>query len=230
VRVGLADDSQLFRDGLASLLQASGIEVVLRAGTGRELAEHADAGSLDVAVLDVRMPPTFTEEGLDTADALRLHHPTVAVLVLSTYAETAYASRLFRRGAAGRGYLLKDAVNDPQALRVALERLNSGGTVLDGSIVDRLMAGTRRREPLQALTDTQRTVLSMIAQGDEDDEIGRTLGLSAAATQVAVTSTLGILGIRREPGRERVVSVMSWLRAETPLVTILPPMQGRNRD
>jgi DNA-binding NarL/FixJ family response regulator len=234
VRVGLADDSQLFRDGLMALLEASGVEVVLQAGTGAELLRWVDLVSLDVVVLDIRMPPTFTEEGLDAADALRRDHPELGVLVLSTYAETTYAVRTFRQGAAGRGYLLKDAVNDPGALRSALERLQAGGSVLDQSIVQRLMTGTRRRESLAALTVEQRTILRLVAEGYDDVGIGEVVdsgtGTGGQAVvpvpvpvqrqvqvpiQVRIDDALKALGIAPGPAEHRLMALISWLRSES---------------
>jgi DNA-binding NarL/FixJ family response regulator len=217
VRVGLADDSPLFRDGLAVLLEAAGIDVVVQVGTGHDLLAAAASVALDAAVVDIRMPPTFTEEGLDAADALRTSRPGVAVLVLSTYAETAYAMRTFRRGSARRGYLLKDAVNDPKTLRTALERLRAGGSVLDPSIVERLMAGTRRREPLSALTPDQRAIVRMITEGSAVDAIAQALAVDEPAARAQIEDTLRTLGITLEdPGRP-LVSVLSWLRSDSPL-------------
>jgi DNA-binding NarL/FixJ family response regulator len=214
VRVGLADDSRLFRAGLAALLEASGIQIVLQVGTGQELMDQVGAADLDAVVVDIRMPPTFTEEGLDAADLLRVSHPAVAVLVLSTYAETAYAARVLRYGAAGRGYLLKDALDDPRALRRALERLYAGGSVLDPSIVQRLMGGTRRREPLSSLSSRQRTIVRMLAEGHDDDAIAAAVNVGWASIGADIDETLDALGIQVPESQSRLLNVVSWLRAE----------------
>jgi DNA-binding NarL/FixJ family response regulator len=210
VRIGLADDSQVFRDSLSALLQASGAEVVLQVGTGRELIEQAPEAELDVVVVDIRMPPTFTEEGLDAADQLRLNQPGLAVLVLSTYAETTYAMRVFRNGSAGRGYLLKDGAAHPSALRDALNRLNTGGSVLDSSIVDRLMTGSRRREVLGELTARQRIILAMVAQGCSNDVIAGVIHVDPV--QPEIDDVLKTLGIELADPPNRLLSVVSWLR------------------
>jgi DNA-binding NarL/FixJ family response regulator len=214
VRVGLADDSELFREGLAALLNASGIQVVLQVGSGRELLDQVGAAALDAAVIDIRMPPTFSEEGLDTADALGRSHPDLAVLVLSTYAETAYAVRVFRQGSARRGYLLKDALDHPEALRDALERLRNGGSVLDRSIVQRLISSNRCQTALAALTACRRGIVHLIAEGRTQDEIAVELGLDAATTQHEVAAALGQLGIRSGPESDRLVDVLTWLRSD----------------
>jgi DNA-binding NarL/FixJ family response regulator len=217
VRVALADDSELFREGLGALLEASGIEVVAQVGSGNELVARLDdvaAAAIDAVIMDIRMPPTFTEEGLNTADGLRLTHPRVAVLVLSTYAETAYAMRAFRHGAAGRGYLLKDAVNDPALLRAGLERLHAGGSILDSSIVDRLMAGSRRRGPLAALSDRQRLILQMVAEGSPDALVAKVVGIPEELVKNQVEDIFRTLGISTEDPGQRLVSVVSWLRSD----------------
>jgi DNA-binding NarL/FixJ family response regulator len=214
VRVGLADDSELFRSGLAALLSASGVRVVLQVGSGRELLDRADLSQLDAVIVDIRMPPTFTEEGLDAADQLGLSHPRLAVLVLSTYAETAYAVRVFQHGSARRGYLLKDALDHPEALRDALERLRAGGSVLDGSIVRRLMGSTRCSEAFDRLTGRQRSILRLVAQGYAEVHLAAALELDEAATRVQIDAALGELGIRCDDPSERMTRLLSWLRSE----------------
>jgi DNA-binding NarL/FixJ family response regulator len=213
VRVGLADDSELFRSGLAALLNASGIEVVLQAGSGQELLHRVGAGGLDAVVLDIRMPPTFTEEGLDTADELGRAHPGLAVLVLSTYAETAYAGRVFQRGSARRGYLLKDALERPQALRADLERLCRGGAVLDRSIVERLMRGTRSRAALERLTGRQRGILHLVAQGYADADVAASVEFDQPVTAADIDAVLAELGVEPGDASERLIRVLSWLRS-----------------
>jgi DNA-binding NarL/FixJ family response regulator len=214
VRVGLADDSELFRRAMAGLLTASGADVVLQAGSGRELLDQLDqlgSNQLDLAVLDVRMPPTFTEEGLDTAAELGRSHPGLAVLLVSTYAETAYAIRIFQRGSARRGYLLKEALDRPE-LRRALERLHTGGSVLDPAIVLRLIGSPRCQEALTRLTARQRQILPLLAQGYRDAEIAEALGLDEIVIQNDIGTALGELGIEESP--DRLLAVLTWLRAQ----------------
>ena len=214
MRVALADDSELFRTGLAALLNASGIQVVLQAGSGHELLDQLSTDRLDAVILDIRMPPTFGEEGLDTADELGVLHPDLAVLVLSTYAETAYAARVFHRGSARRGYLLKDALGDPDALRRALERLRGGGAVLDRSIVQRLMSSTRRKDALGKLTGRQRKILHLLAQGYPDADIAQAVELDELATRGDIGITLRELGILLHDHSDRLIAVLTWLRSE----------------
>jgi DNA-binding NarL/FixJ family response regulator len=214
VRVGLADDSELFRSGLAALLNASGLQVVLQVGSGRELLDRVALARLDAAVIDIRMPPTFSDEGLETADELAESHPDLAVLVLSTYAETAYAVRVFQRGSARRGYLLKDALDHPEALRAALERLSGGGSVLDRSIVERLMSSTRCRGALARLTSRQRNIMNLLAQGYADEDIAIAVELDQPATRADIDAALGELGIPTDDQSDRLISVLSWLRSE----------------
>ncbi len=214
MRIGLADDSALFRDGLASLLSASGLQVVLQVASGADLLKEVEPRALDAVVLDIRMPPTFGEEGLDTADALRLRHPTLAVLVLSTYAETAYAVRVFQHGGARRGYLLKDNLDHPPALRAALERLQAGGSVLDSTIVERLMKSTRRKDELGALTEAQRTLLHLLTQGYDDGEIAAAMKLDLPTARRQIDASLRELGIDLSEGSSRPAALLSWLRCE----------------
>ena len=185
----------MFGGGLAALLNASGSEVVREVGSGRELLEQVAPCRLDAAVVDIRMPPTYTEEGLDAADQLGVSHPEIAVLVLSTYAETAYAVRVFQHGAARRGYLLKDSLDRPEALRDALQRLCAGGSVLDASIVRRLMSSTRRKDALGALTDRQRQIVQLLAQGYDRAGIAAAIRLDEPSTALDIAAALRTLGI-----------------------------------
>jgi DNA-binding NarL/FixJ family response regulator len=156
VRVALADDSALFRNGLALLLQAAGVTVVASVASGADLelslsGRDGDGLDLDAVVVDIRMPPTYTDEGLVTARAVRRDHPRVGVLVLSTYVEAAYAVRLLQDGAAGVGYLLKDRVDDVATLLDALQRVAAGGSVVDPDVVAELVRRPRR-DPIADLS------------------------------------------------------------------------------
>jgi DNA-binding NarL/FixJ family response regulator len=213
VRVGLAEDSPLFRDGLALMLAAAGLDVVLQAGSGQELLAMLPGTPVDVVVVDIRMPPTFSEEGLDTADLLAARHPGLAVLVLSTYDESIYAARIFRHGGRGRGYLLKDSLPDPASVRSALERLAGGGSILDPVIVTRLMINSWRQPLLQGLTPGQRTLLTLVAQGQADADIARAVQQDERGTAREVGGLLAGLGIDVD-GTDRLPSVLAWLRSE----------------
>jgi DNA-binding NarL/FixJ family response regulator len=214
VRIGLADDSELFRAAMVGLLTAMGEQVVLQVGSGGELLDRLATVRLDLAILDVRMPPTFTEEGLDTAAELGRRHPGLAVLVVSTYAETAYAVRVFQGGSGRRGYLLKDSLDQPEALRTGLERLRAGGAVLDASIVQRLLAGSRCQDALSRLTDRQRRIVPLLAQGYSDPEIAGALDLDGPAAREDIRTALRTGGIAAEAGVDRVVAVLTWLRSQ----------------
>jgi DNA-binding NarL/FixJ family response regulator len=153
MRVAVADDSALFRQGLALLLNDQGIEVTAQASTGSEMLARINTDPPDVAIVDIRMPPTFTDEGLAIVTRIREKHPNVGILVLSTYAETPYAIHLLQGGARGTGYLLKDHVADAQALVEALQRVASGETVIDPDIATTLVAQQRRASQLDPLTE-----------------------------------------------------------------------------
>jgi DNA-binding NarL/FixJ family response regulator len=223
MRVAIADDSALFRAGLSMLLESSGIVVTSQAPTGDELLTQVAHDPPDVAILDIRMPPTFTEEGLDTAYALGQRHPDVGVLVLSTYAETAYAERLFRDGAAGRGYMLKDRVDNLDALNDALKRLHSGEPVMDSMVVDRLMGRSRHRSTLDALSERERAVLQQMAEGRSNAGIGAALHLSPRTVETHVAGIFTRLGFAASTDdNRRVLAVLSWLRDIRPPPTARP--------
>lgn len=214
MRVGLAEDSALFRDGLAVMLAAAGLDVVLEVASGQELLAALPSTHLDVVVVDIRMPPTFSEEGLDTADALGVDHPGVAVLVLSTYDESIFAARIFRRSGKGRGYLLKDSLPSPASLRSALERLVAGGSILDPVIVTRLMINSWRQPALRALTPPKRSLLTLVAQGLADPDIALAVHQDGSSTTKDVAGLLAELGIDVGDGSDRLPAVLAWLRSE----------------
>jgi DNA-binding NarL/FixJ family response regulator len=216
MRVAVADDSALFRQGLALLLGDQGIEVTAQTAHGQQLLAAVNADPPDVAILDIRMPPTFTDEGLATAAQLRRFHPRVAVLMLSTYAETPYAVRLLQGGARGAGYLLKDRVTDAAALVDALHRLAAGETVVDPDIVTTLVAQQRRVSQLDLLTDREREVLRLLAEGRSNSGIGRVLHLSPKTVEAHVASVFTKLGLSDDPhDNRRVLAVLAWLRSTT---------------
>jgi DNA-binding NarL/FixJ family response regulator len=213
VRVAICDDSFLFRQGLALLLTGAGIEVTVQAVCGTDLLVAVDADTPDVAIIDIRMPPTFTEEGLDTAAELHRRHPYVGVLLLSAYAETPYARRLFEAGAAGRGYLLKDHVDDVVTLRDALERVQRGESVMDPTIVDRLMGRADKRRTLDALTPRERSVLQLMAEGRSNAGIAAALYLSSKSVERYIATIFQKLDLPNgTDDNRRVLAVISWLR------------------
>jgi DNA-binding NarL/FixJ family response regulator len=223
VRVAIADDSSLFRGGLKLLLGQVGIDVCLEAGTGEqlltELSGFCDPALADerpdVAIVDLRMPPSFSNEGLEAASALRDRHPDIGVLILSTYTETAYAAELFEQGAAGRGYMLKDRVEDVSALADALARLADGESVMDSSIVDGLIGRGRRRDALASLTGREQQVLQRMAEGRSNAGIAAVLKLSSKTVENYAASIFVKLQIPAgSDDNRRVLAVLSWLRAK----------------
>ena len=213
MRIALADDSALFREGLATLLRASGVEVVAQAASGAELLEAVAGDPPDAVVLDLRMPPTFTDEGLVTAEELRSRFPDVGVLVLSTYAEIAYAARLLAAGTGHVGYLLKDRVEDSGALRDALARIVAGGSVVDADIVRRLLGRQRTSTAVDQLTARERDVLRLMAEGRSNQSIGKELYLSAKTVETHIAQVFAKLGLPPSShDNRRVLAVLTWLR------------------
>jgi DNA-binding NarL/FixJ family response regulator len=217
VRVALADDSALFRTGLAMMLTAAGIEVVTQAENGKVLLAAVAADPPDAVLLDIRMPPTFTDEGLVVARQLRERHPAVGILVLSTYAQTSYAIRLLGDGMPGLGYLLKDRVDDIAMLRDALRRVINGESVVDTEIVGRLLQRRNRVRELERLSERERDVLRLMAEGRSNAGIGQQLHLTAKTVESHVSAVFLRLGLHAAPNENRrVLAVLAWLRAAPP--------------
>jgi DNA-binding NarL/FixJ family response regulator len=214
MRIALADDSALFRRGLATLLSSSGLEVTAEEPTGADLLPKVDLDPPDAVILDIRMAPTFGEEGLAAAEELRRRHPTLGILVLSTYSETSYATRLLGAvGSYGVGYLVKDRVADPQALCSALERIVAGECVVDPEIIARLLARQRIRSQLDSLTERERDVLRLMAEGRSNSRIGRELFVSAKTVEAHVASVFTKLGLHpTSDDNRRILAVLTWLR------------------
>jgi DNA-binding NarL/FixJ family response regulator len=213
MRVVIADDALLVRSGLAALLGGEGIEIVGQAADAGSLLEQVEATSPDAVVVDIRMPPTHTDEGLVAARAIRERHPQVAVLVLSQYVEASYALRLLEEDPAGTGYLLKDRILDPSALTDALRRLMAGECIVDQSIVARLLARARQGSPLDRLTTREREVLALMAEGGSNRAICEVLVLSPKTVETHVRRIFAKLGLMDVPdGHRRVLAVLEHLR------------------
>jgi DNA-binding NarL/FixJ family response regulator len=213
LRIALADDSALFRDGLTSLLESQGMVVTVAASSGAELLAAVGADPPDVAILDVRMPPTFTDEGIRTAVALRERHPRTAVLVLTTYLEASLAAELLRSGTRGTGYLLKDRVDSVSTLVDVLARLRAGESVIDPEIIGRLLAHQRSRSILDRLSPREGAVLGLIAEGHSNAGIGRRLHLSTKTVESNIASIFLKLDMPPNPDENRrVLAVLTLLR------------------
>jgi DNA-binding NarL/FixJ family response regulator len=213
VRVVIADDSVLFREGLARLLEDAGIEVVARVGSAAELSDVVAERRPDLLVVDIRMPPTHTDEGLVAANQLRQEHPGLPILVLSHHVETNHAVRLLADGAGGIGYLLKDRVSDVSDFMDVLRRLASGGSVIDPEVVTRLIARRRVDDPLEALSQREREVLNLMAQGRSNKAICDQLVLSPKTLETHVGNIFTKLGLLPTPDdHRRVLAVLTCLR------------------
>jgi DNA-binding NarL/FixJ family response regulator len=214
VRLAIADDSGLFRSSLALLLTASGAEVVVSAPSGAELITAIAAAPPDAVLLDIRMPPSFTDEGIKTAEELRGLHPDLGIVVLSTYAETSYAARLLETVSTGAGYLLKDNVTDAGALMDSLARVAAGETVVDPVIVRRLLRRGRGPGKTGMLNERERAVLRLMAEGRSNIGIAKELYLSARTVETHVTNVFAKLGLTASEGdNNRVRAVLEFLRS-----------------
>ena len=214
MRAVIADDEMLLREGLARLLADSGVDVVGTAGTADELVRKVALTRPDVAIVDIRMPPTYTDEGLVAAREIRDSQPAAGVLVLSHYLESHYAMRLLEDHPERSGYLLKERVKDVAVLVDALERIGEGECVVDPTIVSRLVGRPREPSPLDELTGREREVLALMAEGHSNDGICRTLFLSPKTVETHVRHILLKLGIGETPDyHRRVLAVLAYLRA-----------------
>jgi DNA-binding NarL/FixJ family response regulator len=211
LRVVLADDDVLLREGLASLLEGSGIDVVGRAADATELLAAVRDTVPDLAVVDIRMPPTRTTEGLEAARVIRQKHPEVAILVLSAHAEVDHAMELLATGRSV-GYLLKSRVMDVEEFIDALDRVAKGGSVVDPALVQELIQARRRNDPLAGLSPREREVLALMAEGRSNAGIGRRLWVSEGTVEKHVRSILAKLNLP-ETGDDhrRVLAVVTYL-------------------
>jgi len=214
MRVVVADDSTLFREGLVRILSELEFEVVAQATDASGLLSRVAALLPDVAVVDIRMPPTYTDEGLHAAAELGERHPDVGVVILSQYLDATYAMRLLEGGSTARGYLLKDAVSDLDAFADAVERVGKGGSVVDPQIVAALVNRPRTRGPLDELTGREREILALMAEGRSNAGICDRLVLSPRTVESHVRTIFRKLGLNEaEDNHRRVLAVLAWLRA-----------------
>jgi DNA-binding NarL/FixJ family response regulator len=214
VRVVIADDSVLLREGLSRLLEESGFEVAGQAGDAEDLLRKVGAHHPDVAVVDVRMPPTHTDEGLRAAHRIRAEHPGTAVLVLSQYVEEAYALELLSESTERTGYLLKDRVADVDTFTDAVRRVAGGGSALDPEVVALLLGRRRREDPLEALTAREREVLGLMAEGRSNAAIAAALVVTERAVEKHVTSIFSKLDLTPTvDDHRRVLAVLAYMRA-----------------
>ncbi|GGP96784.1 response regulator transcription factor [Streptosporangium pseudovulgare] len=213
-RIVIAEDLHLLREGLVHLLQAHGFEVVAAVETGPELLRALVGERPDVAVVDVRLPPTFTDEGLQAALAARREVPGLPVLVLSQHVEQLYARELLADGSGGIGYLLKDRVFNSGQFVDAVRRVADGGTAMDPEVIAKLLASNARHEPLGALTPREREVLSLMAEGRSNAAISQRLYLSESAVGKHTASIFGKLGLSpSDDDNRRVLAVLAYLDA-----------------
>ena len=214
LRIVLAEDSVLLREGLARLLADGGVEVVAQVGDGPGLVAAVDAYRPDLAVVDVRMPPTHTDEGLRAARAIRAEHPSTAVLVLSQYVEEAYALDLLAESTERTGYLLKDRVSDVDTFTDAVRRVANGGSALDPEVVALLLGRRRREDPLEALTPREREVLGLMAEGRSNAAIAAALVVTERAVEKHVTSIFTKLDLTpASEDHRRVLAVLRYLQS-----------------
>jgi len=214
MRVVVADDAMLIREGLTNLLRDAGVTIVGKASNADELLRHVALGRPDAAVVDVRMPPDYGEEGLRAAERIRAEHPSVAVLLLSQYVNARYAMRLLEEHPRHVGYLLKERVSDIAVLADALHRIDEGECVIDPTIVSRLVARKRQRGPLDQFTERERDVLALIAEGHSNSAIAERLFLSRKTIEAHISQIFLKLDLHDTPHQHRrVLAVLAWLRA-----------------
>jgi DNA-binding NarL/FixJ family response regulator len=215
VRVVIADDTRLWREGVASLVGDEGIEVVAQAATPEELLAAVDEHRPDVAIVDIRMPPTQTQEGIDAAHELRRRHPGMGIVLLSQHVEVGVALRLLAEAPQRLGYLLKERVTDSADFAGSLRVVADGGTALDPQVVSALLSDPKGSDPLHSLSPRERAVLELVAQGRSNQAISRQLTVSQGAVQKHVSTIFNKLGLPAgEDDDRRILAVLAYLRPE----------------
>jgi DNA-binding NarL/FixJ family response regulator len=213
VRVAVAEDVVLLREGITRVLRDGGFEVVASVGDGEALLEAVEATQVDVAIVDIRMPPTHTDEGLVAAEALLARTPPIPVVVLSQAVEPAHAVRLLGEGRGGIGYLLKERVAAVDDLLEAVGRVGHGGTAIDPAVVAALVGRRRDRDPVAELTAREREVLALMAEGRSNRAVAATLVIGDKTVETHVASIFSKLGLEEAPDdHRRVLAVLTWLR------------------
>ncbi|HMD12961.1 MAG TPA: response regulator transcription factor [Marmoricola sp.] len=214
LRVVIAEDSVLMREGIASLLEGAGFEIVGKSSTADDLLLKVRSYKPHVAIVDIRMPPNHTDEGLVAAKEIREQHPEVGVLVLSQYVEPAYAMELIADDAEGVGYLLKDRIPDVDEFRSSVRRVAEGGSALDPAIVTQLVGRRRSDDPVETLTPREREVLELMAEGRSNQSIAQKLVVTERAVEKHVTSIFGKLRLpATAEDHRRVLAVLAFLRS-----------------
>ncbi|GHD88928.1 MULTISPECIES: response regulator transcription factor [Kocuria] len=211
MRIVIAEDAVLLRAGLVRLLTDAGHEIVAETDTAEGLVRAVEEHRPDFALVDVRLPPTFTDEGIRAAVLIRSSHPGVAVLVLSQYVEERYASELIASRREGLGYLLKDRVADVDQFLESVQTVGSGGTVLDPEVLTQILVRSRRREDMELLSPREREVLALMAQGLSNASIATNLYLTESAVEKHIGSIFAKLGVTSETGNRRVLAVLKYL-------------------
>jgi DNA-binding NarL/FixJ family response regulator len=213
VRVVIADDSQLLREGIASFVRGEGIEVVAEASSPDELLAAVDEHEPDVAIVDIRMPPTQTDEGIQAAHEIRRRHPQMGVVLLSQHVEVGVATHLLAEEPQHLGYLLKDRVTDPADFAGSLRRVAGGGTALDPQVVSGLLTDPEARGPLRSLSPREREVLELVAEGRSNKAIGERLAITQGAVQKHVSAIFNKLGLPAgEDDDRRILAVLTFVQ------------------
>jgi DNA-binding NarL/FixJ family response regulator len=215
LRVVIADDSQLLREGIASFVRGEGIEVVAEASSPEELLEAVDEHEPDVAIVDIRMPPTQTDEGIQAAHEIRRRHPDMGVVLLSQHVEVGVATHLLAEAPQRLGYLLKDRVTDPADFAGSLRRVAGGGTALDPQVVSGLLTGRGERGPLRSLSPRELEVLELVAEGRSNKAISERLAITQGAVQKHVSTIFTKLGLPAgEDDDRRILAVLTFIQPD----------------
>ena len=213
MRVVVADDSLLVRAGIVSILRGAGIEVAAQAASAEDLVREVDEHRPDVALVDIRMPPDFKDEGIRAAHELRARHPGIGIVILSSHVDLGTATRVLAESPERLGYLLKDRVGDVGEFIATLRRVAGGGSALDPEVVSRLLASQREKGPLQTLTPRELEVLQLVAEGRSNKGIGDRLGVSERAVQKHVTAIFGKFDLPAgEDDNRRILAVLEYVK------------------